>query len=62
MSKNSLLSCIWVAFTLVVNCGCGAGGPEIASVEGTVTMDGKPLPMQQWYPALLADVRGRANR
>lgn len=43
MSKNSLLSCIWVAFTLVVYCGCGAGGPEIASVEGTVTMDGKPL-------------------
>ncbi|MBI3463288.1 MAG: carboxypeptidase regulatory-like domain-containing protein [Planctomycetes bacterium] len=24
-------------------CGCGPGGPEIASVEGTVTMDGKPL-------------------
>lgn len=23
--------------------GCGTGGPEIASVEGTVTMDGKPL-------------------
>ena len=30
---------------LVVTClGCGPGGPEIASVEGTVTMDGKPLP------------------
>jgi hypothetical protein len=24
--------------------GCGQKGPEIASVEGTVTMDGKPLP------------------
>ena len=24
--------------------GCGADGPEIAGVEGTVTMDGKPLP------------------
>jgi len=30
---------------LAVACaGCGPGGPEIASVEGTVTMDGKPLP------------------
>ena len=24
-------------------CGCGSSGPEIATVEGTVTMDGKPL-------------------
>lgn len=24
--------------------GCGPDGPEIARVEGTVTMDGKPLP------------------
>ena len=24
--------------------GCGSDGPEIAGVEGTVTMDGKPLP------------------
>ena len=24
--------------------GCGGGGPAIASVEGTVTLDGKPLP------------------
>jgi hypothetical protein len=24
--------------------GCGPSGPDIASVEGTVTMDGKPLP------------------
>ncbi len=24
--------------------GCGSGGPDIARVEGTVTMDGKPLP------------------
>ena len=24
--------------------GCGTSGPEIATVEGTVTLDGKPLP------------------
>jgi len=31
--------------TMLVLClGCGAGGPDIARVEGTVTMDGKPLP------------------
>jgi hypothetical protein len=24
--------------------GCGPGGPEIATVEGTVTLDGEPLP------------------
>jgi hypothetical protein len=24
--------------------GCGPSGPEIARVQGTVTMDGKPLP------------------
>ena len=30
---------------LVVACiGCGPGGPEIAPVQGTVTMDGDPLP------------------
>ncbi len=29
--------------SLLILGGCGPGGPEIASVEGTVTMDGKPL-------------------
>jgi hypothetical protein len=24
--------------------GCGAGGPELGEVEGTVTLDGQPLP------------------
>ncbi len=24
--------------------GCGSGGPDIARVEGVITMDGKPLP------------------
>lgn len=31
-----LLSASWFV-------GCGPGGPEIARVEGTVTLDGKPL-------------------
>ena len=29
---------------LMLQVGCGPSGPEIASVQGTVTMDGKPLP------------------
>ena len=29
---------------LMVQVGCGPSGPEIARVQGTVTMDGKPLP------------------
>jgi len=31
------LACVWGA-------GCGGGGPELAPVEGTVTLDGTPLP------------------
>ncbi|HIK91272.1 MAG TPA: carboxypeptidase regulatory-like domain-containing protein [Planctomycetes bacterium] len=31
------------ACLLLVITGCGASGPEIASVEGKVTMDGQPL-------------------
>lgn len=34
----------WFSVTILcVSLGCGAGGPEIATVEGTVLMDGKPL-------------------
>jgi hypothetical protein len=33
-----------LAFSLV---GCGPSGPEIASVEGRVTLDGEPLPEAQ---------------
>jgi hypothetical protein len=33
------------SLTMLALClGCGAGGPDIARVEGTVTMDGKLLP------------------
>jgi hypothetical protein len=34
------------ALIVMVACfaGCGPSGPEIASVSGTVTLDGKPLP------------------
>ncbi len=33
-----------VVSLLSVTIGCGESGPEIASVEGVVKMDGKPLP------------------
>jgi len=29
---------------LMLQVGCGPSGPDIARVQGTVTMDGKPLP------------------
>jgi len=35
---------ILALFLLLLTCaGCGPGGPDIASVSGRVTMDGKPL-------------------
>ena len=34
--------CVLIAISLAI--GCGPNGPEIARVEGTVTMDSKPLP------------------
>ncbi len=39
-------SVAFVSFSLALAgfAGCGSGGPDIARVEGTVTMDGKPLP------------------
>ena len=36
------LICLSLLFGFAI--GCGPGGPEIARVEGTITMDGKPLP------------------
>lgn len=35
---------LWWAAAMALVAGCGPGGPEIASVSGRVTMDGKPLP------------------
>ena len=32
-----------VALALPLATGCGGGGPDLSSVEGTVTLDGQPL-------------------
>jgi len=40
----TIVRCSVAAGMLCLMVGCGASGPEIASVSGTVTMDGKPLP------------------
>ena len=32
-----------VALVLPLATGCGGGGPDLSSVEGTVTLDGQPL-------------------
>ncbi|MEQ1826430.1 MAG: carboxypeptidase regulatory-like domain-containing protein [Pirellula sp.] len=34
--------CVLLVISIAV--GCGSDGPEIARVEGTITMDDKPLP------------------
>lgn len=34
---------VFLLLTTSLNIGCGPSGPEIARVQGTVTMDGKPL-------------------
>jgi hypothetical protein len=34
----------FLMIALMLQVGCGPSGPEIARVQGTVTMDGKPLP------------------
>jgi len=34
----------FLMMALMLQVGCGPSGPEIARVQGTVTMDGKPLP------------------
>ena len=34
----------FLMIALMLQLGCGPSGPDIARVQGTVTMDGKPLP------------------
>ena len=41
---NSLVRGIAILCSCMLISGCGPDGPEIAVVEGTVTLDGKPLP------------------
>ncbi len=40
--RRSVFSMLGFLLTMIL--GCGPNGPEIATVEGTVTLDGKPLP------------------
>jgi hypothetical protein len=41
--RHSLATSLCIVLFLLIQ-GCGSGGPDIARVEGVVTMDGKPLP------------------
>jgi hypothetical protein len=41
---TNIRSRLTLSVLLLALAGCGSGGPEIASVSGRVTMDGKPLP------------------
>jgi hypothetical protein len=43
MSSNNTIRFLLLILSTCFLLGCGPGGPDIASVEGTVTMDGKPL-------------------
>lgn len=42
-SRNLFVSAILVSACVLP--GCGSSGPELGEVGGTVTLDGKPLPM-----------------
>lgn len=35
---------LFIALSVAILAGCGRSGPELATVSGTVTLDGKPLP------------------
>ena len=37
------------SFSLCLFAGCGAGGPEIVEIEGTVTRKGQPVPNLRIY-------------
>jgi hypothetical protein len=41
MCGKSFLCCVLFASTIM---GCGPSGPPLASVEGRITVDGKPVP------------------
>lgn len=46
MEKTNFAFRCWLPLTLMVmaTVGCGPGGPPLANVTGTVTLDGKPVP------------------
>lgn len=41
---KSVVGVGFLMIALMLQVGCGPSGPDIARVQGTVTMDGKPLP------------------
>lgn len=43
LGKTFILVLLVSSSLLCTSLGCGVDGPDIATVEGTVTMDGKPL-------------------
>lgn len=55
----------WIALGLTVFAalGCGRNGPELGTVSGIVTLDGKPLPgaVVMFTPALGRVSRGRTD-
>lgn len=42
-TKNSLLAVVAVAVVALITTGCGDAGPQLAPVEGVVTLEGDPL-------------------
>ncbi|WP_437205704.1 carboxypeptidase-like regulatory domain-containing protein [Planctomicrobium sp. SH664] len=43
-SSRHLAGAVLLTLVSVTLVGCGQNGPKIATVQGTVTLDGKPLP------------------
>ena len=43
VSRATIWSSVAILITITMS-GCGKAGPKIASVQGTVTLDGAPLP------------------
>jgi hypothetical protein len=53
---------VLVLASLLVPAGCSKTGPEFAEVEGTITLNGKPLPNAEVvFMSELADAKGAAN-